>query len=339
MTRKVDLLAWAAGAVTGVLLERRFIRRQVRPSTSAPEFPTLEGLRETSVMCPDRVLLAVRETGPRTAPLTVVFVHGYTVTAECWAAQVRDLEAADPQLRMVLYDQRGHGASTVGPAENDTIEQLGRDLAEVLRQRTSDGRVVLVGHSMGGMTIMALAEARPELFGAKVAAVALVSTSSGGMGEVSLGLPAALAGLPGRVMPYLPRTAPLDRRAERLRASDSDLTRLINAKVAFAPGASEPDLAAMSTMQAPMRLETMAAFVPTFGTHQRTEALAPLKTIPTLILVGEEDKLTPLSHSQLIAEELPAAELIVVPGAGHMVIMEEPHVVSAALRNLLGRVR
>ncbi len=332
--------AAAAGVVAGVLAERRLVRRRVRPRGSSAQLPTLDTTREERIACSSPggadVLLAGFEAGPPDAGLTVVFVHGYTVTSDCWAAQVRDLRGGG--ARLVLYDQRGHGGSTPGPAQDDTIEQLGRDLAEVLRQRVPQGPVVLVGHSMGGMTIMALAEQRPELFGDRIVAVALVGTSSGGMGQVSLGLPAAMAAPMGRLLSYAPRAAPLHRRAERLRASDSDLARLINAQIAFGPEAPAGAHAAMARMQAPMKLETMAAFLPTFVTHDRTAALSPLKTVPTVIVVGENDVLTPPRHSRIVSDALPDAELVEVPGSGHMVMMEAPDAVTDQLRRLMSRV-
>jgi pimeloyl-ACP methyl ester carboxylesterase len=325
----------ALGVATGVLAERVLVRRQVRSGESAP-FPTLNGTREESVTCNDGIKLAVYEAGPAKAPLTVVFVHGYTVSAECWVIQVRDL--MDSGVRMVLYDHRGHGASEAGPSAGDTIEQLGRDLSEVLKQRVPDGPVLLVGHSMGGMTIMALAEQQPELFGGRVIGVALVDTSSAGMGEVSLGLPAALAAPMSRLLPNVSRAAPLNRRAERLRAADSDLGRLINARVSFAPGTGSDLHAAMTRMQAAMKLETMAAFLPTFATHDRTSALSALAGIPVVIMVGDRDVLTPPSHSRVMAEALPSARLVTVPGSGHMSMMEVPEVVTDELRRLIEQV-
>ena len=334
------LAAGAAGVAAGALAERRLVRRGVRPSDAGPALPTLSGTREESVTCDDGVRLAVREVGPSDAQLTLVLAHGYTVTSECWAAQVRDLSTGvrPGGLRIVLYDQRGHGGSEAGDTASNTIEQLGADLAAVLAQRVPQGPVVLAGHSMGGMTIMALAQEHPELFASTIVAVGLVGTSSGGMAQVTLGLPAALAVIPGKVMPLAAKAAPLNRRAERLRAVDSDFVRLMNRFVAFRPDASGAELAAMSQMQAPISLETMASFLPTFAVHDRTGMLSPLKAIPTLILVGERDVLTPPSHSRIIADALPEATFVEVPGAGHMVMMEAPDAVTAELRKLIDRV-
>ncbi len=335
----------ASGLAAGLLAEHRLVRRSVRRRDGSPPLPALSGLREERVRSAGAdgaaVELAVYENRPPSAAddLTVVFVHGYTVSAECWAVQLHDLAGpGGAGARLIAYDQRGHGRSSSGDPAGNTIEQLGSDLAEVLRQRVPAGRVVLVGHSMGGMTIMALAEQCPELFGNRIVAVALVGTSSGGMAQVTLGLPALLAAPIGRMLPAAPRAAALNRRAERFRAADSDLSRVVNRQVAFAAHASSACLAAMARMQAPVTLETMAAFLPTFATHDRFAALAALKGVPTLILVGELDVLTPPDHSRVMADALPGAQFVTVPGSGHMVMMEAPDVVTEHLRGLIDRV-
>jgi pimeloyl-ACP methyl ester carboxylesterase len=341
--RLAALVALAGGAAVGALAEHRLVRRPLRAAATTAPASLLEVTPAHTVTTADGVRLAVREYGPEQADLTVVFVHGYTVTAECWAAQVTALRPLTATgVRLVLYDQRGHGASTVGPTDHDTIEQLGSDLADVLRHRVPTGRILLAGHSMGGMTIMALAEQEPELFGQRIVGAALLGTSCGGMGEVTLGLPAMLGALPRPALPLRGRAAPINRRAERLRAADSDLGRWINAHVAFGPDVTgdelAADLAAMAKMQAPMRLETMTAFLPTFADHDREAALAPLKAIPAVIVVGERDVLTPVAHSQVIAAALPDAQLTVMPGSGHMVMMEAPDRVNALLRELIDRI-
>src|SRR2546422_299697 len=90
---------------------------------------------------------------------------------------------------MVFYDQRSHGRSGRSPKENVSIDQLGRDLYGILREFAPTGPVILIGHSMGGMSIMALAEQHPELFGDQVIGVGLCSTSAGGLDQVPIALP------------------------------------------------------------------------------------------------------------------------------------------------------
>ena len=114
----------------------------------------------------------------QSADPTIVFVHGYALNLDCWHFQ---REAFRGKHRMVFYDQRSHGRSERSDREHATIDQLGDDLARVINELAPKGDVVLVGHSMGGMSIIALAERHPELFAKRVKGVALVSTTAGGL--------------------------------------------------------------------------------------------------------------------------------------------------------------
>src|SRR4051794_24166549 len=164
--------------------------------------------RTALVRADDGVLLSVEEIGPRDAPLTVVFVHGYTLSMASWAFQRRTLAAElatanghRPDARLVFFDQRGHGGSGRGKADRSTIEQLATDLLTVLDTRVPRGPVVLIGHSMGGMTIMGLAALRPDLFGSRVVGAALISTSSGNLADLTFGLPEMLTRVRAAVLP------------------------------------------------------------------------------------------------------------------------------------------
>lgn len=85
-------------------------------------------------------------------------------------------------------------------------------------------------------------------------------------------------------------------------------------------------------------LTVTAAFSATFLAHDERSSLAALRDVPVTVLCGTHDRLTPLAHSRRIAAELPAAELVVVPGAGHSVNLSRPEVVHAALLGLLDRL-
>ena len=99
--------------------------------------------------------LVVREVGPVTAPLTVVFAHGFCMRMGAFHFQRAALaQRWGEQVRMVFYDQRGHGQSGSASIKTYTVEQLGRDLETVLQVMVPRGPVVLVGHSMGGMTVL-----------------------------------------------------------------------------------------------------------------------------------------------------------------------------------------
>ena len=124
-----------------------------------------------------------RWTASTDAPLTVVFSHGFTARLAEWELQRAALR---DRARLVLWDQRGHGRSGWTKLTAATIDRTGRDLGEVLDAVAPTGPVVLAGHSMGGMSILALARQRPELFGDRVVGVFLLATSAGGLVETGV---------------------------------------------------------------------------------------------------------------------------------------------------------
>lgn len=354
----------AAGTAAGVAVTR-IARRRVRAAELGPVADVAEltaaQLREDDPLGPesraadrtalvqadDGVLLAVEEIGPRDAPLTVVFVHGYTLSMASWTFQRRSLAAAlatanghRPDARLVFYDQRGHGASGRGRPESSTIEQLARDLEAVLRARVPSGPVVLVGHSMGGMTIMGLAALRPDLFGSTVVAAALISTSSGQLADLTFGLPELLTRVRTAVIPVAAWT--MRRRpafAERTRKVAAELVSAVTRSLSFASPDVDPALVRyVDSMIAGTPVDVIAEFYPALAGLDETGSLEPLRRVPTLILTGDEDKMIPVAHSELLLERVPEAEYVVVPGAGHMVLLEKPAEVTEALTALLRRV-
>lgn len=130
----------------------------------------------------DGVPLAVREVGPKDAKLTVVFAHGFCLRMSAFHFQrARLAEQWGDQVRMVFYDQRGHGRSGEAPPDTYTVEQLGRDLESVLAVTAPRGPVVLVGHSMGGMTVLSHARQFPQRYPARIVGAALISSAAEGV--------------------------------------------------------------------------------------------------------------------------------------------------------------
>jgi pimeloyl-ACP methyl ester carboxylesterase len=353
----------AAGTAAGVAASR-IAGRRVRAASLAgisdadlreddPLGPASRRADRTAlVQADDGVLLAVDEIGPRDAPLTVVFVHGYTLSMASWTFQRRTLAAElatanghRPDVRLVFYDQRGHGASGRGTARNATIDQLAHDLHTVLEARVPRGPIVLVGHSMGGMTIMGLAAVRPKLFGTRIVATALISTSSGNLADLDFGLPDLLTRVRAAVFPvaaWTMRHTPGF--AERTRRLAADLVSTATRSLSFASTDVDPALARyVDAMIAGTPVDVIAEFYPALAGMDHTGALGPLRDIPTLVLTGDKDKMIPKEHSELIVEHLggegePTVEFVVVPDAGHMVLLEKPAEVSSALTRLLRRV-
>jgi pimeloyl-ACP methyl ester carboxylesterase len=326
----------AATAAAGVALERRAVgRARNRPDPYADEpFGSLHSAGQV-VVADDGVRIHVEIAGEESAPVTVVFVHGFTLSMDCWHFQRRELADA---ARLVLYDQRSHGASGRSVREHATIEQLGKDLFAVLEAVVPTGPVVLVGHSMGGMTVLALAAEHPELFGDRVLGVALVGTAAGAFAETIFGIPGVVGRALRPVAPGVIRAA--NRRAallEQGRKHGSDLAFVLTRRLSYGGDVPPSLVAFMERMLAATPVEVMTEFFDTFLDHDKLDALGALHGVETTVICGERDLLTPPHNSRVIAEELPDAELLMVPDAGHMVMLERPDVVNASLRRLVER--
>ena len=332
----------AAGTAVGLATERYAIgriRNGPDPEAGQP-FGRLRPDRARTVTTDDGLPLSVEEVGPRDAPLTVIFVHGYCLSMGSWHYQRLGLaDMTRPRLRMVFYDHRSHGRSGRAPTETATIDQLGDDLYRVFTDLVPTGPVVLVGHSMGGMTVMALADRHPELFGTRVVGVALLSTSTGRLAEVTLGLPAVTAKLRAPVLPLALRV--MRSRAgliERGRRIGSDIAWLLTRRYSFGSTDVSPALVEyVGRIIAATPVEVVADFYPALDAHDKLSALGRLRGIETFIAVGDRDLLTPVEHSERMAEVLPDAELLVLEGAGHLAMMERPALVTLRLRAFLHR--
>jgi pimeloyl-ACP methyl ester carboxylesterase len=328
--------AGLAAAGAGLVARRRSAATRPLPPGAVDLLGDLPGER-TSVRADDGCPLDVVRTGD--GPVTVIFVHGYCVDRRCWHYQWRSLgQWRDGSARLVAYDQRSHGRSGRSRADRCTIDQLGQDLRAVMDTMAPSGPVVVVGHSMGGMTIMALADAFPEIFGDRIVGVALVSTSAGKLSEATYGLPAGLSAIGYRLAPWvLPR---LTRRAHLVdagRKANAAVGVWLTKRYSFASEVPPERMALMATLIESTPFAVMAEFFPAFANHNKLKALGVLKKVPTLVLVGDHDLQTPPDHSRSMAAELATADLVVVPRAGHMVMLEHPDTVNAALAGLLER--
>ncbi|MFJ2030370.1 alpha/beta fold hydrolase [Streptosporangium sp. NPDC087985] len=340
--RKVGIAGAAVGMASAGVAAAAYAKRyaigriRIRPDLEANEpLGELRG-QPTTVTTSDGVSLHAEVDGPEDAPLTVVFCHGYTLNLDSWHYQRRDLRDS---YRLVLWDQRSHGRSPRTTAEDAIIDRLGDDLAEVIAELVP-GPCVLVGHSMGGMTIMALADRHPELFGDRIKGVTLISTSAGRLAEVSLGLPALLAKAVHKVTPGT--VSMLGRRGalvDRGREAGNDVAFLALRFLGFGdPKNVSPTVVDfVESMIRSTPFEVIADFYPALMSHDKLAALPVLDGVPISIVVGDKDWLTPVDHSRAMAAALPRAQFTEVPGSSHLVQLERPTVVNDALRDLLKR--
>lgn len=277
--------------------------------------------RELTARSADGTPLHVEVHGPEDAP-AVVLAHGWTCSTLFWAAQIRDL-AADH--RVVVYDQRGHGRTPPSPVCSTDV--LADDLEAVLAATLAPGeKAVIAGHSMGGMTVLAAA-ARPRVR-EHAGAVLLCSTGVSRLVAESTVVPLR----PGRLRTWL---------TGRVLGSRAPLGPVTPAAKAILKYAT------MGAGSAPHLVETCARIVhacPRGVRHAWSRVLSSLDLdhavrelrVPTAVLVGTGDRLTPPVHAHRIAARLPhSLGVTELPGLGHMTPVEAPEPVNARIRELV----
>jgi pimeloyl-ACP methyl ester carboxylesterase len=325
------------GAALGLELERRIVSKRINRSTES-EIEEFFSLRSDGpkVTTADGVVLHTEiDEGPA-EEFTLLFVHGYALNMDCWHFQRAHFRGS---VRQVFYDLRSHGRSTRSAGDRCRLDQLAVDLEQILDEVVGDGRVILIGHSMGGMSIMRLAQTRPELFGSRVVGVALLHTSAGEMADHS-----PIRGLPGRTFSRVaePLMASLNRipeLVERTRRAGSDLGYVVTRRMAFASDVPASYVEFVSEMLAGTPLEVVADFYPAFHELDEYAALAGIGLVPTVVVGGEDDMFTPVAHMDKITELLPDAVSLRLEACGHLGMIEHHEAVNQVLDDLLDRVR
>jgi pimeloyl-ACP methyl ester carboxylesterase len=347
----------AAGVAAGVTAERLLLRR-TRYSPDDPyedeRFGQLPFDESRTVTGPDGIDVYVEVVEPADgvdleldfdfipagAPEpTLVFIHGFCLDMGTFHFQRAELTRRG-DYRMVFYDQPGHGRSGKLDHGEYTLESLGETLKAVLDQTLPAGPMVLIGHSMGGMTIMALAELYPDLFAERVQGVVFMSTSGGKLDEVSLGMPDFLARFGRPLVPVIIGSGKLTSGVvDSVRRASTDLAWLLTRRYGFGSAKPSPSVVSyVERMNSTTGTEVVARYLRAIYTHARYPALEALKRTKVLVLCGEKDLLTPLAHSEEICRILPDARLATVPEGGHVAMLEFPDQVNAALLDFLAQV-
>lgn len=242
---------------------------------------------------------------------TIVLGHGWTSDLRSWRLVADRLVAGG--WRVISWDQRGHGDSTVGRS-GFGIDQLGDDLAAVLRAHDVRDAIV-AGHSMGGIGVQSFALRHPDVAADRVRGLVLVGT-----------LARSVASLPFSLFESLLRSDLYERR----RAGRSRLQRYIASR-AFG------DDVAPSVVE---RNREIFLDCPTSTVIGAAEPLVDFDltgevtgiTIPALVLHGTADRIVPLSRGEELGRLLPDAELHTMEGVGHMIPLERPDEVVAQVR-------
>lgn len=331
----------AGGLAAGLELERRLVGKGLRRRRAEADDEAFFSLRSggPSVVTPDGVPLHVEVDDLAADPdgLTIVLVHGYALSLDCWHFQRKHFRE---RARVVLYDQRSHGRSGRSDPDKCRVPQLSRDLAQVLDEVVGDGPVVLIGHSMGAMTIMHLAQDHPEWFGTRIVGVGLCATSAGDLAEHSL-----VKAIPGRTFARItpPLLATLNRLptiVERSRQAGSDVGWVVTKRMAFGrPDVPSSYVEFMSSMLGDTPMSVIGDYYPAFGEVDEAAAFPVLARAECTVVGGTEDAITPVAHTERIIELLPNADAHVLEHSGHMGIIEHHVEINAALDDLVERAR
>jgi pimeloyl-ACP methyl ester carboxylesterase len=304
-------------------------RRGRRPAAvTARSVPALPPARGRIVRSEDGTELHVETYGPQTAP-TLFLVHGWTCAIRFWNDQIRALSR---EFRVVAFDLRGHGRSASAATGDYSTAAFAADVEAVLDAVLAPGeKAVLAGHSLGAMSLAAWARRFPEQVERRAAAVAMLSTGLGDLVAVS-----TIAGAVNRFSALkrpvggrlLGVATPVPKRAGRA------LTRAVR-YIALSPDASPEQVAICEEMfrscSGPVR-GACGVHLARLDLHDAAAVI----TVPTLVLVGARDKLTPMPQAERLAESLPRlAELVVLPLVGHMTPIEAPGEVNGHLSKLV----
>lgn len=339
------------GIAAGFRIERAVVGKKLRPAitdadvepffalrSDGPVVETLDGVKlhvEVDELDPEHD----RQPG---SEITLVFLHGYALSLDCWHFQRRALRG---KHRLIFYDHRSHGRSGRSSQNLSRITQLGADLAQVLREVAGPGPIVLIGHSMGGMTVMELARQHPEWFGAAgpidgvgpIVGVGLVCTSSDDLLDRH-----PVRGLPSRILARaaVPAMAALNRIptvVEHTRRAGSDLTWLLTDLMTFPSPVPPAYVKFVGEMLSQTPLDVIADFYPAFADLDESEALRVINQLPTAVVGAKQDLVTPFRHTELMIEELPNADVLILDPCGHMAMIEYHDRVTGVLEKLITR--
>lgn len=312
--------------LAGAVAERRHLKRIATDPQNAllRDPPRGEPL---DVVSADGTRIHAERFGAADGP-TLVLGHGWTESSRYWTPVIERLTRAGAGA--VAYDLRGHGESDAATDGDYSLPRFGEDLEAVLAGVDGEPRrTITVGHSLGAMSIVAWAEHFDV--GRRVGAAALLNTGVGDLLAEHLLMPVpAVAKVVNRVMApdsFLKARAPVPRFSTPISSAMIRYT-------AFGPSASPAEIAFYERMLVACPPDVRADVGLAISEMDLYHAL-PRLAVPTLVVAGDRDRLTPPSHAQRIAEQLPRLHrLMILPSTGHMGPLERPDEIAGALLEL-----
>lgn len=277
----------------------------------------------------------VEPSEPTKEPVTIVFVHGFTLAGESWYRQFNALRKSHPEARLLTMDLRGHGQTGAVPASLCTVEGAAADALAVIAERAATGKLIVVGHSLGGLIALHMVRAAEESIRRRIAGVVLISTSIDKL--AAQGVPQILASPVADAARNAIESSP-----KEIRKFREAIALLMAPSLAVAVFARRTDYEIIEFHAAMINetpLETFVGYLDDLQDHDEFAAGPYLEGLPGAVLVGTKDDVTPRKQADLIMEKWPDAELVEVDGAGHMLPLEAPEAVNRAIERVLEKVR
>jgi 3-oxoadipate enol-lactonase len=251
------------------------------------------------------------EYGPR-AKTPVIFLHGFPFSQAMWQPQVQALQSAH---RLLTYDHRGHGASDVGDGQY-MLEFFVDDLIGLM-DHVKIQRAVLCGLSMGGYIALRAVERNPE----RVQALVLCDTRcEADSNEAKLKRAAGIRTVKDKGVPVF---------------AEGFMKQIFTAKSLAGNGLAVTQI--RKTIEATSPLGICGTLL-ALATRTDTTAALPKISVPTLVMAGDQDPITPPSAAQTLAKGIPGAELQILPNASHMSNLENPDTFNQHLMSFLNKI-
>ncbi|MCS5480706.1 alpha/beta hydrolase [Corynebacterium sp. YIM 101645] len=313
---------------------RRRLALELGASYSATREPGLKNIERTGTVDSDGIPVRWYEYGPESAEITVLFLHGFTIPAESYYRQVEHLRTNSPEVKLLLLDIRGHGQT--GPVRPDlcTIDGATDDALAVLTARNITGKLIIVGHSLGGLMAMNLVRRCPDELRACIAGLVVVGTSIEAFADQ--GLPQLLASPVADQVYNAIESAP--DQATQFREQAAGILAPALAVAIFHRPTDYELVQFHAAMIHETPLETFVGYFDDLQVHDELAAGPHLQGIPGYVIVGDKDDITPLSQAEKIIEVWPDAWLQIAKEAGHMIPLEAPGILNAAIDRLILRV-
>lgn len=277
----------------------------------------------------------VEPSEPAKEPVTIVFIHGFTLAGESWYRQFNALRKSHPEARLLTMDLRGHGQTGAVPASLCTVEGAAADALAVIAERAATGKLIVVGHSLGGLIALHMVRAAEESIRRRIAGVVLISTSIDKL--AAQGVPQILASPVADAARNAIESSPKEIR--KFREAIASLMAPSLAVAVFARRTDYEIIEFHAAMINETPLETFVGYLDDLQEHDEFAAGPYLAGLPGAVLVGTKDDVTPRKQADLIMEKWPDAELVEVDGAGHMLPLEAPEAVNRAIERVLEKVR